>query len=85
MITTMSDVSLTAEGALSTALVSDGEDAVEVAATAGGVVGAPGGWLPRATMSSTRPAAFCRRVMACWWEMDVSNTCPFMANIWSFS
>ena len=57
----MSDVSLTADDALSTALVSDGDDAAEVVGGAGGGLS---GWLPRATTSSTRPVAFWSSVIA---------------------
>ena len=59
----MSDVSLTADGALSTALVSDGDGAAEVVGGAGAGAGLRG-WLPRATTSSTRPVAFWSSVIA---------------------
>ena len=73
-LTTMSDpafdVSLTAEGERS---MGEGD---------GGVRGVSSGPL-RATTNSTSPRAFCRMLMACWWEMLESSGWPSIARIWS--
>jgi len=64
------DVSLTAEGERS---MGEGD---------GGVRGVSSGPL-RATTNSTSPRAFCRMLMACWWEMLESSGWPSIARIWS--
>lgn len=64
------DVSLTADGERS---MGEGD---------GGVRGVSSGPL-RATTNSTSPRAFCRMLMACWWEMLESSGWPSIARIWS--
>ena len=70
MSDTAFDVSLTAEGERS---MGEGD---------GGVRGVSSGPL-RATTNSTSPRAFCRMLMACWWEMLESSGWPSIARIWS--
>jgi hypothetical protein len=66
------DVSLTADGERS---MGEGD---------GGVRGVSSGPL-RATTNSTSPRAFCRMLMAWWWEMLESSGWPSIARIWSSS
>ena len=65
------------EPALDVSLTADGERA-----TGEGVCGVSSS-APLATTKSTKPLAFCRMLIACWWLIFESNGCPSIASIWS--